>query len=420
MISTLLVSGLISRLCLAGLELDLLVPEHISARRVVAARLYVRNLKIWMPSFSIHVVGLESGSPPVLTSGIYFPVIPGGATLEESVAVRFPKRGAHTHNTFAFSTKFPFGFLEKTARVTLRREVLVYPALDPQAGFEELLWGIAGELETHYKGLGRDFYRIRPYQAFESARHVDWKATAHTGDLQVREFAREQEQTVEIFLDRDVPPECIHWFETAVSCCAFLAWRLSSKATGIHFRSQEFDIRIPEEGDVYIILKYLALVAPLRGKPPESPADETSYHLVLTTSPQRFSDLGWDSARILGLDAFSAPGDRAGEPPGTGSDFHHGSGADHSRNAGEHLRGGPPGTPGNPGVSLDDRLRDIPGFSLLRRSSSLVAHPTTQGVSLRGIGSSGASRTLVLWDGIPVNDPFGGWVYWTRLLPPMN
>ncbi len=70
-----------------------------------------------------------------------------------------------------------------------------------------------------------------------------------------------------------------------------------------------------------------------------------------------------------------------------------------------------------PGVNLDDRLRMVPGFSLFRRSSSLVANPTTQGVSLRGIGSSGASRTLVLWDGIPVNDPFGGWVYWTRFSP---
>src|SRR5690348_8773004 len=70
-----------------------------------------------------------------------------------------------------------------------------------------------------------------------------------------------------------------------------------------------------------------------------------------------------------------------------------------------------------PGTNLDDRLREVPGFSLFRRSSSLVAHPTTQGISLRGIGSSGASRTLVLWDGIPANDPFGGWVYWTQFVP---
>ncbi len=70
-----------------------------------------------------------------------------------------------------------------------------------------------------------------------------------------------------------------------------------------------------------------------------------------------------------------------------------------------------------PGVNLDDRLRLVPGFSLFRRTSSLVANPTTQGVSLRGLGSTGASRTLILWDGIPLNDPFGGWVYWTRVAP---
>ncbi len=70
-----------------------------------------------------------------------------------------------------------------------------------------------------------------------------------------------------------------------------------------------------------------------------------------------------------------------------------------------------------PGIELDDRLRQVPGFSLFRRSSSLVANPTTQGVSLRATGSTGASRTLVLWDGIPLNDPFGGWVYWDRIDP---
>lgn len=70
-----------------------------------------------------------------------------------------------------------------------------------------------------------------------------------------------------------------------------------------------------------------------------------------------------------------------------------------------------------PGINLDDRLRQVPGFSLFRRTSSIVANPTTQGVSLRAIGSSGASRTLVLWDGSPLNDPFGGWIYWDRIDP---
>src|SRR5262245_25198128 len=65
--------------------------------------------------------------------------------------------------------------------------------------------------------------------------------------------------------------------------------------------------------------------------------------------------------------------------------------------------------------ALDDTLRQTPGFSLFRRSSSRVANPTTQGVTLRGVSGSGSSRTLVLADGMPLNDPFGSWVYWNRI-----
>ncbi len=66
-------------------------------------------------------------------------------------------------------------------------------------------------------------------------------------------------------------------------------------------------------------------------------------------------------------------------------------------------------------ATLDDALRQVAGFSLFRRSGSRTANPTTQGVSLRGLGASGASRAVVLADGIPLNDPFGGWVYWNRV-----
>lgn len=68
-----------------------------------------------------------------------------------------------------------------------------------------------------------------------------------------------------------------------------------------------------------------------------------------------------------------------------------------------------------PAATLDDTLRSVPGFSLFRRSSSRVANPTTQGVTLRGLAASGSSRALALGDGVPLNDPVGGWVYWNRL-----
>src|SRR5271156_2353508 len=67
--------------------------------------------------------------------------------------------------------------------------------------------------------------------------------------------------------------------------------------------------------------------------------------------------------------------------------------------------------------ALDGKLRQVPGFELFRRSSSLVANPTTEGISLRGLGSTAASRSLVVLDDVPLNDPYGGWIHWEELPP---
>lgn len=64
---------------------------------------------------------------------------------------------------------------------------------------------------------------------------------------------------------------------------------------------------------------------------------------------------------------------------------------------------------------LDEALASVPAVSLFRRTSSLAANPTTQGISLRAIAPSGAGRTLVTLDGAPLNDPFGGWVIWSQV-----
>jgi outer membrane receptor protein involved in Fe transport len=68
-----------------------------------------------------------------------------------------------------------------------------------------------------------------------------------------------------------------------------------------------------------------------------------------------------------------------------------------------------------PATALDDKLRQQAGFELFRRSSSCVQNPTSQGISLRGLGSTAASRTLVLQDNVPSNDPFGGWIHWDEI-----
>lgn len=291
LLATWLVSGFIARLSLAGLELDFLLPEHLCARRKLMGRVVIGNSKRWMPSFSIHVAGsTDSG----LSQPLYFPVIPGRARMEAPVELFFARRGAYRQNSFRFSTRFPFGFAERRIQVRLAREILVYPSIDPQPGFEDLLVALQGEIASFYRGQGSDFYRIRPYEALESARHVDWKATAHTGDLQVREFAREREQAVAFFLDLDLTAAQAAWFETAVDRCAFLVWNFSQRGSRVRFCTQDVDWQLPEEADVYTILKYLAIVSPRQGRRLTPSQDRSVFHVVFSASPQTLAEAGWD------------------------------------------------------------------------------------------------------------------------------
>jgi hypothetical protein len=171
--------------------------------------------------------------------------------------------------------------------------------VDPQPGFEALLAGVAGEIESRQRGRGSDFYRIRPYEALESSRHVDWRATAHTGDLQVREFAREQNQAIAVFLDLDVPHGEQDWFESAVNCCAFLVWRLNSAGTRLRFLTQKFDRSVPDEATVYDVLRYLASVEPACGK--ASLPHGSDIQIALSVDEARVRDSGWPLATVIGL-----------------------------------------------------------------------------------------------------------------------
>ena len=343
MLALLLVSGFLSRLALSGLELELFLPEHVSARTPTPARVRIRNLKRLTPSFSIEL------SAPILGAPIYFPLIPGRAVLEAPIQVTFPSRGRHRENLFAISTRFPFGFLRNSTIVPLRRETIVYPSLEPHAGDGDLLDLIAGEVDTGLRGAGLDFYRIRPYEITDSARLVDWKSTAHTGALQVREFSQEQQSVVEIYLDRHIRPGRNEWFETAVEHCAFMVWHMMDRGAEIWFRSQRFAFAIPDDGDVYGILRHLALTEPIvlltreseaQGPPDaapknggthpssrdsaamtcassseeaESPLDPSSAHIAFSDRPLDFERAGWMNITgpdILISSAHTAPSDR--------------------------------------------------------------------------------------------------------------
>ena len=150
----------LSAAVLAGLELELCSPST-SGQMPSAARIRLRNLKRLTPSFSI-----ELSAPAILKDSVYFPLIPGRATVEAAVQVVFPRRGRHRENLFVISTRFPFGFLRKSTTVALHRETIVYPALEPRAGMQLLLDTISGEIESRSR---RRRPRLLPHPPLRTA-----------------------------------------------------------------------------------------------------------------------------------------------------------------------------------------------------------------------------------------------------------
>ncbi len=289
MLAALLVSGLVSRLGLGGLEVDLELPPHVAARVPAPGWVRIRNHKRWMPSFSIHLEGAGEGG---FTKRLYFPVIPGGQRVEEPVNLSFPRRGEYREDSFLFSSRFPFGFTERRIRVRIERNVVVYPSILAETDFEILLASIEGEAAAKLQGSGDDFHRLRPYEHNESARHVDWKSTAHTGELQVREYSRREKPPVEIVLDIACPIGESEWFERAVDCCAYLVWNLSERQLRYRFRSQHCDLRWPEDTDAYGILRFLALVEPRGSALPVHLDDENAVGVLLSLRDANAIHLG--------------------------------------------------------------------------------------------------------------------------------
>jgi len=185
------------------------------------------------------------------------------------VELVFSHRGIYRQDNIGLQTRFPFGFPEKTREVESRMQAVVYPSVAPSEEFYEILPLVTGELESFTRGRGHDLYSIRDYQTSDSARHVDWKASARTGSLQVREFAREDERRVLLVLDPAIPSEGQsresreEIFERGVALCASLAWHFYEINSVLAFRSGAFEAPMAPAGDIiYEILRHLASAAP--------------------------------------------------------------------------------------------------------------------------------------------------------------
>ncbi|MFL6300840.1 MAG: DUF58 domain-containing protein [Terriglobales bacterium] len=320
------ISGVCSWMMMREMQLEISLPQHVFAKRSVVGRVTLRNQRRWIPSFSMRVVNpkkvkheaslrweksvfafpskrpvreqwvrvpdlaLRRVPPPpelpgIFSGAVYFPFVKAGSSASADVELNFPKRGRHVQEGLGLSTRFPFSFLTKTRRVPLERELVVYPSVDPTEDFFDVLPLIAGEFEAFVRGRGYDLYRIREYLPEDSARNVDWKATAKTGALKVREFTREDERKLRIVFDNPASGTVSDQaYESGVQMAASLAWHFSQQDAELNFAAAG----IEDSEDVYDFLAYLALVSPASAGSDvlrQLPASD-AYNIILTAQPR--------------------------------------------------------------------------------------------------------------------------------------
>lgn len=301
LLAGILVSGVISRIMLSGLELEFVLPDHIFAERPMVSSVVLHNVKWVFPSFSLTIKGRDTGKDKrrkkteselprqILAEPVYVPYVPHRSSVTQHVELVFPRRGRYTQEGFRVSTQFPFGFLRKAHEVETRQEILVLPNVQPTEEFYEILPLISGELESFSKGRGHDLYAIRDYQESDTARHVDWKASAKTQQLKVREFTREDERRVILAFDSGLPAsdeKMLAKFEKAVTFCACLAWHFHEIDAQMQYLSDEYETPMASASEIiYPVLENLALVKPKVG----AAARSSNLLARLASGPRAFS-----------------------------------------------------------------------------------------------------------------------------------
>jgi uncharacterized protein (DUF58 family) len=337
MLAAIVVSGVASAAVLRRLELDVIVPSNAFANRPVQLRVNLTNPRLWMPAFSVKVFSpidkkkaragwewsktefvfprrrrwlrlpdytLRRKSPPpwqsrILTRPVYFTFVPPRSTSGTELELTFPRRGHYNQEGFSVATRFPFSFLVKSRKITLQRELLVYPALLEPDDFLDVLPMITGEFVSFVRGRGTELYRIREATPQDPGRFVDWKATAKTGALKVREFTREDERRLRLVFDNPEPGRVSPSdYERAVSMAASLACHFNGENVDLSYDGSGY------EGGLHLadFLRYLATIQPDSRDPSFLDALPVSqdYNVILTSrTPGSLPSALWHSSYVI-------------------------------------------------------------------------------------------------------------------------
>jgi uncharacterized protein (DUF58 family) len=344
MLAAILVSGVVSALVLRRLQLNVRLPDHVYAGRPVMAHVALRNPRRFLPAFSIRVVPasrekknaarkkwqwqrttfafplnrpperqwvrmrdwkvkrieLHPPAPGIFEGMMYFPFLPAKSDSQADMQLLFARRGRYRESSFGMATQFPFSFMTKTRDVALEREILVFPAIDSTRELFEILPLLQGEWETFMRGRGSDLYLIREYMPEDSARHVDWKATAKSGSLKVREFSREDDRKLRIVFDNPLAGVISESaYERALSLAATLAWHFSLQNADLSFLVPGF---APIHG-VLDFLTQLAVIQPEQNSQMDldlmDPSAQGEYSIIITARPKGTFPAAWLNSSFL-------------------------------------------------------------------------------------------------------------------------
>src|SRR5215510_4973445 len=136
----------------------------------------------------------------------HFILVPPGTSSRQRIEHRFDRRGGYPITSFRISTRFPTGFFKKWRKIEAAGEIVIYPKPKPLDDFYHALPMLAGQVSSHLRGTGDDLYGLRRYHPSDHIRFIDWKATAKSRELIVRDHMREDERRLTIVFDTSPPP----------------------------------------------------------------------------------------------------------------------------------------------------------------------------------------------------------------------
>ncbi len=199
LLALIVVSGVMSELSLRHLTVVRRLPLRAQVGRPHMVEIEVFNRKTRIPSYAVEVEDLRAGQPADKRC-FFLKVSPRSAQV--AAYRRVPTRRGHdVHSGFRIATRFPFGLFEKSREIESVGELVIYPAVDPIKLPPAAQGRASGADTTAGRGHGEDCIGLRPMRDGEDARDVHWRKSAASGQLVLRERARETRPDVTLPLD---------------------------------------------------------------------------------------------------------------------------------------------------------------------------------------------------------------------------